>query len=161
MPTTCGFASIRSRAFWLALRVMNKYQHWKDLGRPTGYLMDCWLAAQSDDPVVRKENEWALMEPVDDAMENPEKAWEYILFAVRDPRFSDCHLGTIAAGALEDLLSHHGPVFIERVEHQAKKDQRFAWMLGGIWKSQMNEEIWSRVKAVWDQPCCGASPTRP
>ena len=138
---------------------MNTYQHWKDLGRPTEYLMECWLASQSDDPATREENEWAFMEPADEARDNPEKAWEYILFAARDPRFSDRHVGVMAAGALEDLLSYHGLAFIDRVEHEAKTDNRFAWMLGGVWRFQMSDEIWSRVQAVWDRRGWDGIPT--
>jgi hypothetical protein len=130
---------------------MNTYRRWKELGRPTDYLMKCWLDSRSTDPHVKEQNEWAFTEPADEARDNPDKAWEYILFAAHDPRFSDEHLGVLAAGALEDLLSHHGPAYIERVEHQARTDPRFAWMLGGVWQFQMTNEIWDRVKAVWDR----------
>ena len=130
---------------------MDTYRHWKELGRPTDYLMECWLASQSSDPQIKEQNEWAFMEPADEARENPEKAWEYILYAARDPRFSDHHLGVMAADALEDLLSYHGPEFIDRVKKMAKADQRFAWMLGGVWRFQMSDEIWNRVQGVWDR----------
>ena len=130
---------------------MNTYQRWKDLGRPTDYLMECWLASQSADPHIKEQNEWAFMEPADEARENPDRAWEYILFAAHDQRFSEHHLGVMAAGALEDLLSYHGPAFIDRVEQMAKTDHRFAWMLGGVWRFEMSDEIWDRVQAVWDR----------
>ena len=130
---------------------MNTYQRWKDLGRPTDYLMECWLASQASDPQVKEQNQWAFMEPAEEARDNPDKAWEYILFAVHDPRFTDCHIGVMAAGALEDLLSYHGSEFIDRVEKKAKTDRRFAWMLGGVWKFQMSDEIWIRVQAIWDR----------
>ncbi|KQV59493.1 DUF6869 domain-containing protein [Duganella sp. Root336D2] len=130
---------------------MDSYDRWKQLGRPVGYLMECWLAAQSPDPQVKEEYGWAFMEPVDDARDNPERAWEYILFAANDPRFSGHHMGVMAAGALEDLLSHHGPAFIDLVEKEAQTNPRFAWMLGGVWKLQMSDEIWNRVQAVWNR----------
>jgi hypothetical protein len=129
---------------------MDTYQHWKELGEPIDYLMECWLCSQSEIPAVKQEHEWAAMEPSDLARDDPEKAWECILYAVPDPRFSD-HLGLLAAGTLEDLLSYHGAEFIDRVEHQAKMDPKFAWTLGGVWKFQMSDEIWRRVQAVWDR----------
>ena len=131
--------------------LMNTYQRWKELGKPVDYLMECWLASQSSDLDTKRENDWAFMEPADEARENPDKAWEYILFAVKDHRFSSANLAVLAAGALEDLLSHHGSTYIDRVEYQARINSRFAWMLGGVWKFQMTDEVWNRVQAVWDR----------
>lgn len=130
---------------------MNTYQRWKDLGRPVDFLMECWLASRSSDPDTKEQNDWAFMEPSDEARENPEKGWQCLLFAVRDERFTNDHLGVLAASTLEDLLSYHGPAFIERVETEAQSDPRFAWMLGGVWKFQMSDDIWQRVQAVWDR----------
>lgn len=130
---------------------MNTYRQWADMGEPVDFLMDCWLASQSDDPVEKEENSWAFMEPADEARSNPEKAWQYILFAAVDPRCLPKHLGAMAAGALEDLLSYHGDAFIDRVEEREKSDPRFAFMLGGVWRFEMTEDIWARVQAVWDQ----------
>lgn len=135
----------------MALGLMNTYQRWKELGKPVDYLMECWLASQSEDLETKQENDWAFMEPAEEARDNPEKAWEYILFAVRDTRFSSANLGVLAASALEDLLSYHGAAYIDRVEHEANTDPRFAWMLGGVWKFQMSDEVWNRVQAVWDR----------
>ncbi|MGW8392015.1 DUF6869 domain-containing protein [Pseudoduganella sp. HUAS MS19] len=139
----------------------NTYERWKELGYPVDYLMECWLAAQSADLQLKAENEWAFMEPVDEVRDNPERAWEYILFAAKDHRFSDHDVGIMAAGALEDLLSCHGPAFIDRVEQEAKKNRRFAWMLGGVWKSEMSDETWARVQAVWDRRGWDGTPTAP
>jgi len=130
---------------------MDTYQRWQELGRPIDYLMECWLASQSGDPVIKAENEWAFMEPVDEVHDNPERAWECILLAARDPRFSDHHIGVMAAGALEDLLSHHGMAFIDHIEEECRTNRRFAWMLGGVWGFQMSDEVWSRVQVVWDR----------
>jgi len=91
------------------------------------------------------------MEPVGEVRDNPERAWECILLAARDPRFSDHHIGVMAAGALEDLLSHHGMAFIDRIEEECRTNRRFAWMLGGVWRFQMSDEVWSRVQVVWDR----------
>jgi len=127
---------------------MDTYQRWKELGRAIDYLMECWLSAHSPDPVIKVANEWALMEPVDEARDNPERAWKCILFAARDPRFSDLHIGVMAAGVLEDLLSYDGAAFIDRAEEEVSKNRRFALMLGGVWRFQMSDYVWSRVKSV-------------
>jgi hypothetical protein len=63
----------------------------------------------------------------------PELAWELIVELIeRAP--SDKSLGFFAAGPLEQLLSDHGPTFIERVEERAAssaKFQRAAQSCGG------------------------------
>ena len=57
----------------------------------------------------------------------------------------------LSAGPVEDLLAKHGESFIDRVEAEARKDPKFAKLLGGVWKNRMTEGIWDRVRAVWDR----------
>lgn len=80
----------------------------------------------------------------------PEQAWLAILAALEDPRM-ESSLGVLAAGPLEDLLSLHGEVFILRVEEMTRSNPKFAWLLGGVWQSQMTEDVWRRVQDVWDR----------
>lgn len=129
---------------------MNSYQRYKELGRPLEYLVECWARGWSSDPVDKEEYEWACMEPVADAREVPERAWQFILQAIDSPHCAP-HFGVLAAGALEDLLSYHGEAFIERVEAQAKVNTGFARLLGGVWQFQMSEDVWRRVQQVWDR----------
>lgn len=82
--------------------------------------------------------------------DHPEVAWQAILTALQQPRMKP-HLGTLAAGPLEDLLCVHGPAFIERVEAEATANPSFAWLLGGVWQASMAENIWNRVIAVRDR----------
>ncbi len=80
----------------------------------------------------------------------PERAWDTILSILANPR-AEPILGVLAAGPLEDLLSHHGEAFIERVEACASSDPKFAWLLGGVWQFLMSDDIWRRVQAVWNR----------
>ena len=81
---------------------------------------------------------------------HPEHAWQAIVAAARDPRLEP-YFGVLAAGPLEDLLSQRGPIFIDRVEAEARANDKFAYLLGGVWKFEMSDDIWSRVQAVWDR----------
>lgn len=81
---------------------------------------------------------------------HPEHAWQCILATVAEAR-SQPYLGVLAAGPMEDLLGLHGSAFIERVELEARKNPKFAWMLGGVWQCQMTDEIWNRVQRVWNR----------
>ena len=129
---------------------MNSYHRYKELGRSLDYVVECWARGLSTDPIEKEEYDWAFMEPVDDARENPERAWNFILLALTMP-ICEPHLGVLAAGPLEDLLSHHGADYIDRVEAEAKANPKFAHVLGGVWKFQMTDEVWSRVQQVWDR----------
>ncbi len=42
-------------------------------------------------------------------------------------------LGGIAAGPLEELIRHHGPALVDRVESRARRDERFRESLAQIW----------------------------
>jgi hypothetical protein len=129
---------------------MGEYGRWLEAGRPIPYVMECWLRSQSVDPDEREEHAWAFMVPAEEAHDNPELAWACILYALERAEFRE-HLGALAAGALEDLLSYHGPSYIERVESLARSNPRFALMLGGVWQFQMSPEIWAKVQDVWDR----------
>jgi hypothetical protein len=59
---------------------------------------------------------------------------------------SDKSLGFIAASPLEDLLSKHGPEFIDRVENRAAESPKFCRALGMLRRLGMSEEVWHRVQ---------------
>ena len=83
-------------------------------------------------------------------LDHPERSWPVILeILARDQGVAIIEV--LSAGPLEDLLAKHGPAFIDRVEAEARRNPVFAKLLGGVWKSQMTDEIWARVQAVWDR----------
>ena len=100
------------------------------------------------DNVLRQQDQnfWAW-EQVDQAVRNdPETAWSVILdvFASTEDEFT---LSCLAAGPLEDLLRHHGPLFIDRIEQRANTDHRFRDLLCGVWRSS-TPEVWARIEAL-------------
>ena len=79
---------------------------------------------------------------------HPEEVWRCIV-AIHNLDHSPRVRQILSAGLIEDLLSQHGDRFIARVERQAQLDPSFANTLGGVWKSGMTEEVWTRLQAVW------------
>lgn len=55
-------------------------------------------------------------------------------------------MGLLAAGHLEELLCENGGEVIEEVEFLAKQDKEFRKCLCGVWKSEIPDEIYSRVQ---------------
>ncbi len=93
---------------------------------------------------------WAWDEVFDLKYENPSLLWKLILeIHASDPEPSVVEV--LSAGPLEDLLSMHGSDFIELVENKARKDPSFAFLLGGVWKGSMQDDVWERVQEVWDR----------
>jgi hypothetical protein len=86
---------------------------------------------------------WSRLD--DAAREEPEGAFAAILRAV-EFELTPEQLSVLAAGPLEVLLSEHGPDFIERVEAEAAQNARFNYLLGGVWRLSMSEDVWSRVQ---------------
>src|SRR5438309_5144484 len=67
---------------------------------------------------------WASPELDDIVRDELERGWRILLRLAQqspDEKFE----AILAAGPLENLLSQHGPAFIERVEQQAASDPRF------------------------------------
>jgi hypothetical protein len=87
---------------------------------------------------------------VDMTHDRPEEAWAFVL-AVLAADDSTRVMENLAAGPLEDLLVYHGPAVIERVEAEARTNPKFAFLLGGVWKNAIADDIWDRVRAVWDR----------
>jgi hypothetical protein len=58
------------------------------------------------------------------------------------------HLETIAAGPLEHLLANHGEKWIDKVEGESLANENFSWMMTGVWKNSMTEDVWSRVQKI-------------
>ena len=94
-------------------------------------------------------NAWAI-DRYDYLHEEPETLWLLILTNHRKNQ-SQRVQQLLSAGDVEDLLAKHGDQFIDRIEADAHADPSFAKLLGGVWKSQMSDEVWSRVQAVMDR----------
>ncbi|HEV2453479.1 MAG TPA: hypothetical protein VGY98_04420 [Verrucomicrobiae bacterium] len=88
----------------------------------------------------------------DACTEEPEDAWLAILQIVRC-ELTEEQVSLLAGGPLETLLTWHGSKFIARIESEAKENPKFNYLLGGVWRQEMPDEIWDRIrkvrKAVW------------
>jgi hypothetical protein len=94
---------------------------------------------------------WASSIQIDMVLEERfEDLWRLIL-AIHSLDQQTKVMQLLSAGPIEDLLVNRGHDFIGRVETKAKSDPSFASVLGGVWKSKMTDEIWSRLQAVWDR----------
>jgi hypothetical protein len=82
--------------------------------------------------------------------ENPELCWRSILHVLSaiGPDLTDRRFAVLAAGPLEDLMCHHGSAFIDRVETEARSDPAFALLLGGVWRSDIEDNVWKRMQQV-------------
>lgn len=93
---------------------------------------------------------WSFEEIYDLTHKDPQTAWDVILTILKIDQ-SPIIVQNLSAGPLEDLLVYHGEQIIVLVEAEATKNQKFAKLLGGVWKNAIKDEIWNRVQAVWDR----------
>jgi hypothetical protein len=111
------------------------------------YLIDEWFIEWSADPPIYGRATQFLIALLDN---KPDRAWDFILSLVENSS-SDKVIWNIAAGPLEDLLCDYGPIFIDRVEEVATKDQRFRKCLTGVWGSnRMDPSVYSRMRRAAD-----------
>jgi hypothetical protein len=111
-------------------------------------LVDSWIAATDADRSDCDPNWWAIEQVILwDVDRQGEPLWQFIVAAYKRD-LSDKALGSLAAGALEDLLANHGPEYIERVEELARKDPKFNYLLGGVWRNSMTDAVWERIQAA-------------
>jgi len=108
-------------------------------------LTRAWIADCTDEGDASQK--WAARELNDLVRDEPDRAWNIILaLAERVSKPED--KSVLAAGPIEDLLSKHGSTFIDRVEQRAKSNPMFNYLLGGVWRSGMTENIWNRLQAA-------------
>ena len=116
-------------------------------------IADAWIAGEEgeNDSPAREANWWAIERVMDWSIEGEDELlWQFILI-VYNRNISEKVAALLAAGPLEDLLAYHGPKFIDQVEELARKDDKFNWLLGGVWRNDMTDEVWQRVQDIRKQ----------
>jgi hypothetical protein len=89
---------------------------------------------------------WAFEEIGEITRTDPERGWDLTLRLIArapNPMF----LSYVAAGPLEELLTHHGSAVIDRVELAARRDPKFRLALCDVWgTSRVAGDIFDRVR---------------
>jgi hypothetical protein len=93
---------------------------------------------------------WVFGEVAELCTSSPREAWDFIV-AVWSADQSPVIAENLSAGPLEDLLAMHGDVVIGWIEARVKEDPAFAFLLGGVWRNEISEAVWSRVLAIRDR----------
>lgn len=96
----------------------------RSLGPELDELLDRWFISEA--------GFWAWSEVNDLVHDDPAKGWLAIQALVRHSTSNET-LGSIGAGALEDLIELHPADFIEPIEELAREDERFRVALGCVW----------------------------
>ena len=90
---------------------------------------------------------WTFDLWIEAAQNDPELCWRLIQAVVAHD--SDEHvIAALAAGPMEDLLRHHGSIFIERIEDKAAQNPLFRNLLRGVWRNEIAQDVWDRVVAA-------------
>ncbi|HVX15934.1 MAG TPA: hypothetical protein VHC22_32420 [Pirellulales bacterium] len=117
-------------------------------------LVSAWIAAGNTEigSDIFRQNLWALEELDDLVEQSAARALEVILAILATAPSSGINdvKAKLAAGPMENLLSRHGAEIIESVEKEASANPQFRLLLGGVWRSDMPEEIWLRIRAIAD-----------
>lgn len=115
-------------------------------------LAKAWIALQMTKQHSPEYNSlfWSFKRERNLTREEPAEAWKLIL-TIWSLDKSTKTMENLSAGPIEDLLSYHGDVIIAHVEQEAKADPSFANLLGGVWQHNMSNEVWNRLKVVWDR----------
>ena len=62
------------------------------------------------------------------------------------------HFQALAAGPLEDLLVHHGPAVVERIDTLARQSPAFRLLLNGAWSNGINPAVVARLSKYRGNP---------
>jgi len=113
-------------------------------------LVDAWIAAENAEAGTpeHESNFWAIEQVLNWSLKlQGDRLWEFITVAYKRD-LSQKTRALLAAGPLEALLAKQGPEFIDRVEELARTDLSFNYLLDGVSRNTMTDEIWRRVQAA-------------
>jgi hypothetical protein len=83
---------------------------------------------------------------------DPDKAWDLILKILKEDDSQEI-MNSLAAGPLENLLGKYGKELMDRVKKEAISNEKFNYLLGGVWQNTIDGEIWNEIekirKKVW------------
>ena len=96
--------------------------------------------------------------------DDPEKALAYVVLAlarIEDAGFN----GMMGCGPLEDLLRAPSPEILNRVVAEARKSERFRWLLSHPFKVAISQSAWNaiekfRITGPHEEPLGGTMPPR-
>lgn len=111
---------------------------------PAG-IAQVWIA-QNGCPEKDRDQNWMALRDYDDELrvEDPERALAIILEILK-AETNDNMLSYLAAGPLEDLITLKT---IDMIEAEAAKNERFRWLLGGVWYHTAPDELKARLDAI-------------
>jgi hypothetical protein len=114
------------------------------------------LPLDDDDPAVpelstEERRDAVISQVLKLAYPEPEACWRFIQLACQVP-LSDQQLGLLGAGVFEDLMDHHGLIFIDRVEEAARADPRMRALVAAVWTHDMDQSVVRGIKAIKTSP---------
>jgi hypothetical protein len=115
-------------------------------------LARAWVEQHSKSNKDRDDNWHALRDHESELLKsNPDQVIDLILEILKIEQQQSL-LGLLAAGLLEDVISMDT---IDRIEREANADDKFRWLLGGVWYWNEPEPLKARLDAIvqgrhWD-----------
>jgi hypothetical protein len=105
-------------------------------------------AAWLDHDRTGRETRFWAWERVDDVIgRQPVTGWLLVRHLIAGAA-DEAQLGSVAAGPLEEMLSAHSAVLIDRVETAARTDPRTMRALAGVWKNAIADDDWERIQRL-------------
>lgn len=109
---------------------------------------DAWIAAQSfDGNSWESPGWWAVEKTYEWERKDPESLWKFIK-VVNSRENIPKVVASFAAGPVEQLVAAHGEAFIDRIVEYARKDPKFNYVLGGVWKHSTEDTVWEKILQI-------------
>ncbi len=108
-----------------------------------------WLAYWREKQLTGQHPAWDGEDLLGELIQqDPDAALTSILTALAalPPSPDDALFQALAAGPLEDLLARNGPGVIDWVEGLAAEHPPFKLLLGGVWRSTIDPDVWQRIE---------------
>jgi hypothetical protein len=112
---------------------------------PPAEIARIWIA-QNECPNKDRDRNWMALRDYESDLraDDPGRALAIILEVLKIES-NPSMLSYLAAGPLEDLITLET---IDMIEAEAKRNERFRWLLGGVWYNTAPDELKARLDAI-------------
>jgi hypothetical protein len=113
-------------------------------------IVNAWITAEEAEfgSPEHESNWWAISQVIKWHLESKgELLWRFIIAAYKR-ELSDRTISVLAAGPLEDLLAKQTQNLLTGLKNLHERIPGSNYLLGGVWRNAMTDEIWQRVQAA-------------
>lgn len=111
-------------------------------------IVEEWIIYYESEKKSKKNKYYPSVLKLHDLVQHqPLGAW-HIILEILEQNPKQPLLTELAEGPMQDLVSFHAKDLIELILREARKNDKFNYLLGGVWNRDIPDDVWQRIEMV-------------